>query len=210
MLGTQNFWTFMVASFLLWITPGPDTLYILARSAAQGPWAGVLSALGIGTGVIFHTVLAAFGLSALLATSVWAFTVFKLIGACYLIVLGVKALRPTSAPSERLRLSPMGRWQMFRQGFITNALNPKVAAFFLAFLPQFVDPTAGLGPVPFAMLGAAYGLGATIYCILLAFGAAMASGAFRRHPRVARWLERGAGSVYIALGVHLLRQRPQE
>jgi threonine/homoserine/homoserine lactone efflux protein len=170
----------------------------------------VLSALGIGTGVIFHTVLAAFGLSALLATSVWAFTVFKLIGACYLIVLGVKALRPTSAPSERLRLSPMGRWQMFRQGFITNALNPKVAAFFLAFLPQFVDPTAGLGPVPFAMLGAAYGLGATIYCILLAFGAAMASGAFRRHPRVARWLERGAGSVYIALGVHLLRQRPQE
>lgn len=205
MLGTQNFGTFMVASFVVWITPGPDSLYILARSAAQGPWAGVLSVLGIGTGVLFHTVLAAFGLSTLLATSAWAFMVFKLLGACYLIFLGLKAFRPTLTRSELIQFSPMGGWQMFRQGFVTNALNPKVAAFFLAFLPQFVDPTAELGPVPFAMLGIAYGLGSTVYGTLLSFCAATACGAFRRHPLVAGWLERGAGSIYIALGLHLLR-----
>lgn len=209
MLGTHEFGTFMLASFLLWITPGPDTMYILARSVSQGRLAGVLSALGIGSGTVLHTLLTACGLSAILAASPWAFTAVKMTGACYLIVLGVQALRRPIAPSEQAEIASMSNWRVFRQGFVTNALNPKVAVFFLAFLPQFVDPAAGLGPLPFVVLGAAFVVGGTAWCVLVAVFAAAVCGSVRRNPRTVGWLERAAGCVYIGLGVKLLRHRPQ-
>jgi threonine/homoserine/homoserine lactone efflux protein len=209
MFGTQDLWAFLAASFLLWLTPGPDTMYILARSIAQGRRAGVMSALGIGSGLLIHTFLAAFGLSAILAASAWAFVAVKTAGAVYLVYLGVPALLRKVGRPGAPDLSPIGSWRMYRQGVVTNTLNPKVAIFFLAFLPQFVDPAAGRGPIPFLFLGALFVMGGTLWCLGQAVCAASATRMIRSNPALLGWLERLSGCVYIVLGLNLLRTRPQ-
>ncbi len=209
MLGTQNLSTFILASFLLWITPGPDTLYILARSVAQGRRAGWVSALGSSTGLLVHTAFAAFGLSTILTTSALAFTLIKLAGAAYLIYLGLEALLKKSQPVAAAKTPLLGSWQLYRQGLMTNLFNPKVAIFFLAFLPQFVDPTTNLGALPFLLLGGFIAMGATVWCLVLAAFASKATNAVRRNARMSGWLERLAGCLYIALGLNLLKSKAQ-
>src|SRR5882672_10301122 len=209
MFGTHDLWAFVAASFLLWLTPGPDTMYILARSIALGRRAGVMSALGIGSGLLIHTLLAAVGLSAILAASAWAFAVVKTAGALYLIYLGVQALRKKVGSLDAPDLAPAGSWLVYRQGVVSNTLNPKVAIFFLAFLPQFVGPAGAHGPLPFLFLGAIFVVGGTCWSLGLAVCAASATRAIRRNPSVLGWLERLAGCVYIALGLNLLRSKPQ-
>ena len=209
MLGTHDLWAFLAASFLLWLTPGPDTMYILTRSISQGRRAGVMSALGIGSGLLIHTLLAAFGLSAVLATSAWAFAVVKTAGAAYLIYLGLQALRRKVGTLGAPDLSPVGNWRVYRQGVVSNTLNPKVAIFFLALLPQFVDPAAGLGPMPFVFLGAICVIGGTLWSLGQAVCAASATQTIGRNPALLRWLDRFSGCVYIALGLNLLRSKPQ-
>lgn len=209
MLGTHDLPTFLLASFLLWITPGPDTMYILARSIAQGTRAGVLSVLGISTGIVVHTAFAAFGLSALLATSAVAFEAVKWAGAAYLVYLGVKALRKKPEGPEAPDVAPAGGGRIYRQGVVTNVLNPKVAIFFLAFLPQFVEARASLGPVPFLLLGGLFVSGGTLWCLGVAVCASKATRAIRRNPHAMARLERLSGCVYIGLGLNLLRSRPQ-
>src|SRR5256714_5923379 len=143
MFGIHDFALFISTGILLNLAPGPDTLYILGRSIAHGRRAGVASALGISVGSIFHTCAAALGLSAFLATSAWAFTFVKLAGAAYLIFLGIRALferQPELALPAHFK--QRGAAAAFRQGVLTNLLNPKVALFFLAFLPQFIDAAA--------------------------------------------------------------------
>ncbi len=187
MLGTHDLPAFLLASFLLWITPGPDTMYILARSIAQGMRAGVLSAL--------------------LASAAAAFQVVKVAGAGYLIYLGIQALRrPGKVATPEVEAANLGR--IFRQGVLTNALNPKVAIFFLAFLPQFVVPAAGLGPMPFLVLGGLFVTGGPLGCLMVAAGAARMTRAIRRNAGVVARLERLSGCVYIGLGLNLLRSRP--
>lgn len=207
--GTHDLWAFLVASLLLWLTPGPDTMYILARSVVQGRRAGVMSALGIGSGLLIHTLLASFGLSAILATSAWAFAVVKTAGAAYLVYLGVKTLRNRTAPLATQGLIPSSSWRVYREGVVCNTLNPKVAIFFLALLPQFVDPAARLGPMPFLFLGTIFVMGGTLWCLGQALCAAGATRTIRRNPALLRWLERVSGCVYIALGVNLLRSKRQ-
>ena len=209
MLGTHDLWAFLLASVLLWITPGPDNMYILARSIAQGRRAGLVSALGIGSGVLVHTLAAALGLSAILAASSWAFLAVKVAGAAYLIYLGIAALRRPVAPLVAPTLDPASGWRVYRQGVVSNLLNPKVAVFFLAFLPQFVEAGSGWGPLPFLLLGGLFVTGGTLWCVLFALGAATATSTLRRSPRLLVWLERLSGCVYIALGLNLLRSRPQ-
>jgi threonine/homoserine/homoserine lactone efflux protein len=207
--GAHDFPTFLVASFLLWLTPGPDTMYILARSIVQGRRAGVLSALGIGSGLLIHTLFAAVGLSAILATSAWAFTAVKVAGAAYLIYLGLRALRRKVGPLATPAVSAVSGWWVYRQGILSNTLNPKVALFFLAFLPQFVDPAAGFGPIPFLFLGAVFVVGGTLWSLGQAVCAASATQMIRRNAAVLGWLERVSGLVYIGLGLNLLRSKPQ-
>jgi threonine/homoserine/homoserine lactone efflux protein len=207
--GIDDLWAFLLASFLLWITPGPDTMYILARSIAQGRRAGLLSALGIGSGILVHTLLAAFGLSAVLATSAWAFAVVKVSGAAYLIYLGLQALRKKIEPLTTPNLSPLSGWRLYRQGVLSNTLNPKVAIFFLAFLPQFADPVAGFRPTPFLFLGAIFMIGGTLWSLGIAVCAARATQTIRRNGALMGWLERASGCVYIGLGLDLLRSKPQ-
>lgn len=209
MLGTHNLLAFLLSSFLLWITPGTDTMYILARSISQGRQAGLVSALGISSGGLIHTIFAAFGLSAILATSAWAFTIIKFAGAAYLSYLGVQAWLRRSKPLSTPEINSMSNWQIYRQAIITNVLNPKVAIFFLAFLPQFVNPIAGLGALPFLLLGFLFVTGGTVWCLSVAFFAAAATNTFRENEKVLGWLERITGCVYIALGLNLITSKSQ-
>ena len=209
MLGTQNLTAFLFSSFLLWITPGTDTMYILARSISQGRQAGLVSALGISSGILVHTIFAAFGLSAILATSAWAFTTIKIVGAAYLIYMGLQAWLTKAKPLSTPEFATRTHWQTYYQGVVTNVLNPKIAIFFLAFLPQFVDPATSLGPLPFLLLGILFVIGCTVWGLLLAGFAGIATTKVRGNEKFSDWLARITGSVYIALGLNLLRSKSQ-
>jgi threonine/homoserine/homoserine lactone efflux protein len=208
MFGIHDFALFLVSGILLNLTPGPDTVYILGRSIAQGRKAGVASAFGITVGSLGHTCAAALGLSAFLATSAWAFTAVKLAGSAYLIFLGIRMILerkenlPVPADFERATTAIA-----FRQGILTNLLNPKVALFFLAFLPQFIDPASPTKISAFILLGLTFVVTGTIWCLILAWFA----GTFGRHLRTSRpisvWLNRAVGSVFVFLGLRLAAAR---
>jgi len=205
MLGTQHLWLFVVSGLLLNITPGQDTLYIVGRTLAQGRRAGLLSVFGISSGSVVHTLAAAFGLSAILATSAMAFTVVKFAGAGYLVYLGVKLLleRPAPAAGPDLAAAAASDWSVYRAGLLTNVLNPKVALFFMAFLPQFVAPDAGARLLPFLFLGAVFVFNGTLWCLLLVWTAAAMS---RRLQRSNSWglaLKRASGALFVGLGARL-------
>jgi threonine/homoserine/homoserine lactone efflux protein len=211
MLGIQHFWLFVVSGLLLNITPGQDTLYIVTRSVAQGRAAGVWSVLGISSGSVLHTLAAAFGLSAILATSAQAFLVVKFAGAAYLVYLGVKMLleRPAAAAPAGVDagLQHESAWAIYRAGLLTNVLNPKVALFFLAFLPQFVAPEASSRLVPFLFLGAVFIVNGTLWCLVLVLAASALSGRLRRNASGARRLRQATGAVFVGLGARLALSR---
>jgi threonine/homoserine/homoserine lactone efflux protein len=153
MFGIHNYWLFIVSGLLLNITPGQDTLYIVGRSISQGRRAGVLSVLGISTGCLVHTLAAAFGLSAVLAASSEAFMAVKFIGAAYLVYLGFQMILSRASPPRQLTTGQPARgWMIYRQGILTNVLNPKVALFFLAFLPQFIESGSNTKVLAFLIL----------------------------------------------------------
>jgi len=210
MLGTQHLWLFVVSGLLLNITPGQDTLYIVTRSVAQGRAAGWWSVLGISSGSVVHTLAAAFGLSAILATSAYAFTVVKLAGAAYLVYLGVKMLleRPAAAsPGIDVPAASESAWAIYRAGLLTNVLNPKVALFFLAFLPQFVAPDASSRVTAFLFLGAVFVFNGTLWCLMLVLCASALSGRLRRNAAGARRLRQATGAVFVGLGARLALQK---
>ena len=204
MFGIHDFGLFLAAGILLNLTPGPDTAYILGRSIAQGREAGVASALGICVGSIFHTCAAALGLSAILATSALAFGAIKLLGGAYLILLGIKMFldrrKHLSLPSNFRRRTTAAA---FRQGVFTNILNPKVALFFLAFLPQFIEPASSIKVLAFLMLGFTFVTTGTIWCLVLAWFASAFSERLRTNETIAQWLNRTAGALFVFLGLRL-------
>lgn len=206
MFGISNFETFLMAALILNITPGADTMYILGRSISQGKKAGILSALGISTGSLIHCIVAAFGLSVIIATSAIAFSVIKYLGAGYLIVLGVKALIKKSKKEfeiEKLNPKKTSNWNIFVSGILTNILNPKVALFFLAFLPQFISANNTTNALPFIVLGLTFIATGTIWCLALAFFSAKLSGKIRKNYRIKTWLDKITGGIFVALGIKL-------
>jgi threonine/homoserine/homoserine lactone efflux protein len=203
MLGTQHLALFVTSGLLLNITPGQDTMYIVGRSMSQGRRAGLLSVLGISCGSVVHTLAAAFGLSAILATSAQAFLAVKLAGAAYLIYLGITMIVDRS---RQLTPGTYGRetgWAIFRAGFVTNLLNPKVALFFMAFLPQFVDPAAASKTLAFLFLGSVFIVNGTLWCLVLALGASAMSRRLRGAPSLAGIIRRATGALFVGLGVRL-------
>ncbi|MFT3961633.1 LysE family translocator [Propionivibrio sp.] len=203
MLGTHDLALFVVSGLLLNITPGADSLYIATRSITQGVKAGVVAALGIGLGCYVHIFAAALGLSAVLATSTAAFTFVKLVGAAYLVYVGLSLLRTRPALAQSLgTVAAAPLRTVFTQGFLTNVLNPKVALFFLAFVPQFIDPSAPNKPLAFFFLGVIFNFNGTLWCLFLAWAAARLS-SFRVGRHIATWLGRSVGAVFIYLGVRL-------
>ena len=204
MLGIHDYWLFVLAGVLLNLTPGQDTFYILGSSIAQGRRVGVASALGIGSGCVVHTLAAAAGLSAILATSATAFIIVKLVGAGYLIYLGIRfILARDQSASISAHEAPRQAWKAFRQGVVTNVLNPKVALFFLAFLPQFIDPASPTKVAAFIALGLTFIATGTTWCLFLAIAAATVRRFFAGHPRAYTRLSQAAGTLFVALGFRL-------
>jgi len=201
--GIHDYGLFVLAGVLLNLTPGQDTFYILGSSIARGRRVGVASALGICSGCIVHTLAAAAGLSAILATSATAFAVVKLAGAAYLVYLGVRfvlARDPAVLPTASAA-SDAGK--AFRQGVVTNVLNPKVALFFLAFLPQFIDHESPAKIAAFVALGLTFVATGTAWCLFLALAAASVRRFFAGHPKAYVRLSQAAGALFVVLGIRL-------
>ena len=205
MLGTHDLWLFMLSGWLLNITPGPDTLYIVGRSSTLGLRAGAVAALGIGTGILVHICAAALGLSALLAASATAFAAVKIVGAAYLVYVGISLLRTrrSDPSSPAVTLRPARLRSIFFQGFLTNVLNPKVALFFLAFLPQFVMADAPSKPLTFLFLGAIFDFNGTLWNLLVAWSTARISSRFAAGDRFKIWFNRCVGSLFVFVGLRL-------
>jgi threonine/homoserine/homoserine lactone efflux protein len=208
MLGIHHYWLFIATAVVLVITPGQDTFFILGRSLAGGRAAGIAAALGITAGSVIHTLFAALGLSALLATSPSAFMAVKLAGAAYLVYIGVRALTSRSSGlQDDARDARDGRWAAFRSGIVTNLLNPKVGLFFLALMPQFIDAASSHKVAAFMALGLTFVSLGVAWCLVLAIAAASLRGWFLRRPSMATVLNRVAGAMFIALGLKLATTR---
>ena len=205
MFGIHDLPLFILSGLLLNIMPGPDSLLIMTRSATQGWRAGVAASLGIGAGTMVHIFAAALGLSAVLSTSATAFTVVKLVGAAYILYMAVGLLRSrkASGKTEAPVLPALPYRKIFAQGFLTNVLNPKVALFFLAFVPQFIAFDAPSKAMAFIILGCIFNFNGMLWCCGLALTTAKASEHIKLNPTVSLWLKRATGGLFVWLGVKL-------
>lgn len=192
---------FMLTALGLLFIPGPAVLFIMTRSMDEGRRAGVISSLGVGTADLVHTTAAAFGLSALLMTSALAFSIVKYLGAAYLIYLGIRTLLRRDGPQHTSRTEAKTPARMFFQGMTVELFNPKTALFFLAFLPQFVDPARGTITLQFLLFGCLFailGLCSLTFYGLLTGTIATLLKSNTRFQRIQRYV---TGSIYIALGL---------
>ena len=198
-----HFLTFAAATLILNLTPGPDMMYIIARSLGQGRGAGLVSALGITGGCLFHAFAATVGIAALLRSWPIAFDIVRYAGAVYLIYLGIRLLARRRRDGEFSAAAPSAPLNtIFRQAVITNILNPKVALFFLAFLPQFVVPARGSAALQLAALSVYFIFSATIFNLAVALLSGVAGDYLRRGRNITR-MERASGAVFIALGLRV-------
>lgn len=204
----QHLMLFVLAGLLLNLTPGPDVLYIVTSALRSGARAGVVAGLGITAGCFVHVFAAAVGVGALIAASATAFTMLKWLGAAYLLWVGARLLLGRAAPPSA-DLQALARTQpqsslaaVFRGGFLTNVLNPKVAIFFLAFVPQFIAPDTEQKALAFVLLGTLF----NVNSIAVNSGWALAAAWMARHGAVQRgmhWLDRVAGAMFVAFGLKL-------
>lgn len=201
------FLTFLLAAFMLNIAPGPDMLYVIGRSVGQGRRAGAVSALGIFAGCWAHILAAAVGVAALLRSSPLAFNLVRYAGAGYLLYLGIRMVAQSRDRSALSELPPERLSNIFRQGVITNVLNPKVALFFLAFLPQFVDARRGSVAWQILLLGVIFNVGGTLVNLAVAYAGGTAGELLRRNRRFAQMQRWFTGLIFIGLGARLAWQR---
>ena len=204
MFNIENFYLFLTVSILVNLSPGPDMLYTAARSLSQGTKAGYLSTLGIFTGCLFHITSAVFGLSKIIEESLLLFSIIKYAGAAYLIYLGIRSLlKKTKRKTGITELPTMSYRKIFMQGLITNLLNPKVAIFFLSFLPQFINPSSLHIKEQIAFLGLWFDIQG---CLVLAIVATL-TGAFRKMLQQNRsfwnWQEKITGIILVGLGIKM-------
>ena len=194
---------FLVASALLTIAPGPDIVYVLTRSVAQGRLAGYAAALGFATGVIFHTALAAIGVAALIRSSAFAFSLVRYAGAGYLIYLGIRILADRGAFRLAKDNADIALWTVYKQSVIGNALNPKVTLFFLSFLPQFINVNAGQVELQMVLLGVIFMLQTVLIFGAIAFFSGVIGEKLRSNSAIADRLNIFAGIIFIALGMRI-------
>jgi threonine/homoserine/homoserine lactone efflux protein len=205
MLGIHDFWLFLFSGLLLNVAPGPDTAYIAGRSIQLGWRGGAAAAIGISCGALVHVTGAAIGLSALLLASSAAFTAVKLVGAAYLVFVGLQMLLTRARPIAAAPASgqSVSLHRVFWQGVLTDVLNPKAALFFLAFLPQFVAAESPHKTLAFLLLGLIFVGNGTLWCLAVAAFAARAAGRIRQSQGVMAWINRVLGSVFVYLGVRV-------
>jgi threonine/homoserine/homoserine lactone efflux protein len=205
LLGLWQASAFLAAAVLITLSPGPDNLMILGLGMSRGRRPGMAFGLGCALGCLSHTALAALGISAVIAASPWGFAALKLAGGAYLLWLGWGAVRSgggTIRPGEAR--GPDGLWPLFAKGLFANAINPKVVLFFLAFLPQFVDPAKGAAAWQIAQLGGLFTLQAVILFGAIGYFSGLVGQVLARAPRAGLWLDRAAGIIFIGLGLKLM------
>lgn len=207
-LGIQHFDAFLLACIALNLTPGLDTFYILTRSGREGRGVGVAAALGINAGCIVHTLAAVLGISAILMTSALAFSVLKYAGAAYLVWIGLRMVFTRGGTRKSAETRGRGLGAAFRQGMLTNVLNPKVALFFLAFLPQFVSMQAAHPQLGLLVLGLSFIGTGTVWSMVLALLGGKIHHLLTTRPRLGQWMDRICGTVLLGFGVKLALQRP--
>jgi len=208
MLGTHDLLIFILAGWLLNVTPGPDTALIVARSTQLGLRGGGAAVAGVGCGIMVHVTAAALGISALIAASATAFDVVKFCGAAYLVYIGARMMLTRRAKGNleaaAAGIAPaMSFATVLRQGFVTNALNPKVALFFLAFLPQFVDQTAPSKALALFVLGVIFNVNGTLWNLVVAVVTARATRMVRGARSYQRFIDGTIGAIFIAFGIKL-------
>ena len=207
MLGVENLIAFIGTGILLNLYPGPDTFSIAGRSISQGRKAGIYAALGIATGAVVHNIVGTLGLSVILATSAHAFLIIKYIGAAYLVYQGFSMLFSKVSVAKELEVSKVSVdvQRIFRQGALTNILNPKVAVsvFFMAFIPQFISADSPNKGLTFLFLGFVFITTGTIWCLLIALFSSILSRRIRRNTSISRYLLRMNGALLTALGLKL-------
>lgn len=206
MFGIVNFELYLFATLIFIITPGMDTIFVLNSSLGENRKVGIFSALGVNAGILVHTFFAAFGLSMILAQSATAFMLIKYLGAAYLIFIGLKALL---SKQEKLDLSNQNSneshsiWKSFRQGLITNVLNPKVALFFLSFFPQFVSHDAIGSGLPFLILGFTYVALGIVWYISLVLCVNLFAERLKRQPAFQKYLNKVSGFIFVLMGLKI-------
>lgn len=204
-----TWFVFIVASLVLIATPGQDMVLVMSRSIAQGSAAGVVTAAGVSVGLIGHTVLATLGLGALLRASEWLFFAFKLVGAAYLVYIGVQLLRTKKAELTVSSAVPKSLLRLFVDGALSNISNPKIAVFYFAFLPQFVLPEAQHPTLSVFALGLTFAVLTFLVKGPVGLGAGILSAWLRARPRFLVWVFRTSGAVLVGLGLKLaLERRP--
>jgi threonine/homoserine/homoserine lactone efflux protein len=195
---------FVPASIALIVSPGPDSLYVLSRSISNGRWTGLAAAVGTCTGLLIHTLAAILGLSAILRASSLAYTVVKIAGAVYLVYLGIQTIRQKEEFQPQANDTEIDGLESYPRGAMINVLNPKVAIFFLAFLPHFVESGTGSW-AEMLLLGGLFATLALLYLVVLVVVSSQLTDVLRSHPRVSDIIRWAAGSVIIAFGIQLER-----
>lgn len=203
MIEPTKFALFIGVSWALIIAPGPDMLYVITRGMVYGRKAGTLSAIGVVCGILVHTTAAALGLTLILQTSSFAFLLVKYVGAAYLLYLGIKAWRDKSTFSLQSPTSAMNSRALFWQGVLSNVLNPKIAIFFLAFLPQFVDNRSSDVTLQMVILGLTFACFGLCFLLMVGYFSGAIGGWLTRRPQYAQFFQRLAGGILIGLGIRL-------
>ena len=203
MMDPAKFALFLTVSWALIIAPGPDMLYVITRGMTHGHRAGMLSAIGVICGILVHTTAAALGLTLIFQTSAFAFLIVKYLGAAYLIYLGIKAWREKNVFSLQTSSSTISSHQLFWQGVLSNVLNPKIAIFFLAFLPQFVDKGGSQVTLQLILLGLTFAFLGLIFLLIVGYSSGTIGSWITRRPQLAQSLGRFSGGILVALGVRL-------
>jgi threonine/homoserine/homoserine lactone efflux protein len=198
---------FIVTSLVVIVTPGQDMILVMSRSIAQGSAAGVATAAGVSVGLVGHTILATLGLGAILRTSEWLFVALKLVGAAYLVYLGVQLLRTRHGEIAVSGGAPRSLWRLFFDGALSNVSNPKIAVFYFAFLPQFVLPGAAHPTLAVFALGLVFAVLTFLVKGPVGLGAGRLSGWLRARPNALTWLYRTSGAVLLGLGFKLAFER---
>lgn len=205
MFGIDSFIGFLTTGFLLNLYPGPDTLYIIGRSLSQGRLAGVFAVFGISTGGLFHILIGSIGLSAILFTSSKAFMIIKYLGATYLFyqaIVMIKDSRKLNRPMN-MEVQKKNLFEIYKQGALTNILNPKVALFFMALLPQFISANSPNKSLSFIILGLVFFTAGTIWCLCLALFVSYFSQRLRKNFYISKWLLRVNAGLFTYLGIRL-------
>lgn len=203
MIEPAKFALFVTVAWVLIIAPGPDMLYVITRGMTHGCTAGIVSAMGVICGILVHTTAAAFGLTLIFQTSAFAFLIVKYLGAIYLVYLGVKAWSDKSAFKLQTPTSSASSKSLFWQGVLSNVINPKIAVFFLAFLPQFANQGGGNFPLQMMILGLTFALFGFCFLVVVGYFAGAVGTRLSRMPQYTKFLRWLAGGILFSRGVRL-------